>query len=205
MKTKILITLSFIATVALFSFKPFNANGLKPGDKVSDFSLKNVDGKNISLANYPTAKGFIVVFTCNTCPFSKLYEDRIINLNTKYSGKGYPVIAINPNDPNASPEDSYDKMIERSKSKNYTFPYLYDENQVVARAFGAERTPHVYIIKKSGNELLVEFIGAIDDNAQDASGAKDKFVEKALDEILAGKSVSNKSVKAVGCSIKWKS
>lgn len=181
------------------------AQGYKLADKVADFSLKNaIDGKMVSLKNYPDSKGIVVVFTCNHCPFSKMYESRIIELNNKYAGKGFPVVAINSNDVKMVPEDSPENMAKLAKEKNYTFPYLYDESQEIAKKFGAQRTPHVFVLKKTGEEFTLEFIGAIDDNAQEASGVKEKFVEKAIEEILDGKPVTTKSVKAVGCGIKWK-
>ena len=174
------------------------------GDKAKDFKLKNVDGKMVSLADYKDAKGFIVVFTCNHCPFAKAYESRIIDLDKKYASKGYPVVAINPNDPAIESEDSYDNMVKRAKEKNYPFPYLFDETQENAMAYGATRTPHVYVLSRKGEEFIVEYIGAIDDNADDPSAVKTKYVENAVNELLAGKKVSTASTKAIGCTIKWK-
>ena len=204
MKTTCLTIIITIFVSVLMSFQNLQS-GYQPGDKAVDFSLKNVDGKMVSLKDYRDAKGYIIVFTCNHCPFAKLYEDRIIDLHKKYASKGLPVIAINPNDPVKQPEDSFENMAKRAKEKGYGFPYVFDETQAIAKAYGAERTPHVFVLRKEGSEYIVEFIGAIDDNAQDASGAKEKFVEKAADEILAGKQVTTKSAKAIGCTIKWKS
>jgi peroxiredoxin len=182
------------------------AQGYKPGDKAADFSLKNViDGKMVSLKDYPNTKGIVVVFTCNHCPFSKMYESRIIDIHTKYASKGFPVVAINSNDVKMVPEDSPENMAKLAMEKKYGFPYLYDESQQVAKMFGAQRTPHVFLLKKNENDFTVEFIGAIDDNAQEASAAKDKYLEMAIEELLANKPVTNKTVKAVGCGIKWKS
>src|ERR1700683_2264957 len=115
--------LAILAT-ALVALASFTGTGYKVGDKAADFKLKNVDGKMVSMADYKDAKGFIVVFTCNHCPFAKAYEDRVIALNAKYASKGYPVIAINPNDPSQVEEDSYANMQARAKAKNYAFPYL---------------------------------------------------------------------------------
>jgi peroxiredoxin len=183
----------------------FNFSGYNVGDKATDFKLKNVDGKMISLSDYKDAKGFIVVFTCNHCPFAKAYEDRIIALNKMYAVKGYPVIAINPNDPSQVDEDSYANMQQRAKAKSYTFPYLIDETQSVAHAFGAAHTPHVFVLQKSGSDYLVKYIGAIDDNSEDASAVKHKYVEDAVNNLLSGKPVDPSSTKAIGCGIKWKS
>ena len=188
----------FLATGTSLLF----SQGYKVGDQVKDFSLKNVDGKMVSMADYKDAKGFIVVFTCNHCPFAMAYEQRIMALDAKYRPLGYPVIAINPNDPAIVPDDSFDNMVSRSKEKGYTFPYVLDETQQVAKAFGATKTPHVYIVSKK--KMTVEYIGAIDNNTDDASKADKKYVELAVDALLAGKTFENKETKAVGCGIKWK-
>ena len=193
----------FIFTMLLASVTVL-AQGYKIGDKVADFKLKNVDGKMVSLADYKNAKGFVVIFSCNHCPYVKAYEDRMIELHKKYESKGFPVIAINSNDPAAVPEDSYDKMIERAKEKSFPFAYLFDEGQKVYPVFGAARTPHVFVLSKKGKDMVVEYIGAIDDNYKDAAAVKEKYVEKAIDALLDGKSPEVKETKAVGCSIKVK-
>lgn len=174
------------------------------GEKASDFNLKNIDGKMITLKDYEDAKGFILIFTCNHCPYSKLYEDRIIALDAKYDPQGYPVIAINSNDPERQPEDSYPLMQERARSKGFTFPYLFDETQEVAAAYGATRTPHVYILQKENKALTVKYIGAIDDNAKSDALADEKYVENAVDALLKGSDPEVDYTRAVGCTIKWK-
>lgn len=173
------------------------------GDTVSPFSLKNVDGKMVSLADYKSKKGVIVIFDCNTCPYSKSYNARIIALNEKYAGRDFPVITINPNDPAISRGDSFEAMVDQAKRKNYTFPYLVDESQEVARAFGATNTPHVFVLKNEGGVFKVAYIGAIDDNPRDAAGANQKYVEAAVEALLAGREVPSKKTKAIGCGIKW--
>lgn len=175
----------------------------KVGQKVSDFSLKNVDGKTVSLAEQKS-KGVVVIFTCNHCPFSQAYEDRIIALHNAYASKGYPVLAINPNDAVKSPDDSYEKMQERAKSKGFPFPYLYDESQEVAKAFGAARTPHVFIVQKEGKDWVLKYIGAIDNNTESAEKADKKYTEDAINDLLAGKNPAMAETKAIGCTIKWK-
>ncbi|HXC06238.1 MAG TPA: thioredoxin family protein, partial [Bacteroidia bacterium] len=156
-------------------------------------------------ADFKEAKGFIVVFTCNHCPFAKAYEERIIALNAKYAAQGYPLIAINPNDPAQVEEDSYTNMQTRAKTKSYHFPYLMDETQNIARAYGAAHTPQVYVLQKSGTDYILKYTGAIDDNSNDASAVKEKYVEDAVNALLAGKPVTNTTTKAIGCGIKWKS
>lgn len=182
---------------------PFEINGYEVGDAAADFSLKSVSGQMVSLADFPQAKGFIIVFTCNHCPFSKAYEERVIALNAKYSAMDYPVIAINPNDPAAYEEDSYENMQKRAAEKNYTFPYLED-NKMVGYAYGASRTPHVFVLKKEGGKNMVKYVGAIDDNAQDASAVSKRYVEDAVNNLLGNKPVIIQTTKAIGCAIKWR-
>jgi len=186
----------------LVSFKP--DGGYKVGDVATDFKLKNVTGSMIALGDNKVAQGFIVIFTCNHCPYSVKYEDRINDLNKKYAQKGYPVVAINSNDAVQYEEDNFDGMVKRAKEKDFSFPYLHDETQAIARSYGAARTPHVYIVQKQKDDLIVKYIGAIDDNADDASAVKEKYVEKAVDALLASKPVNPDFTKAIGCTIKWK-
>ena len=176
--------------------------GYKVGDMAADFSLKNVDGTMVSLSDFDNAKGFLVIFTCNTCPYAQAYEDRIIALDAKYKSKGVPVIAINPNNPSAKPGDSFAKMKERAAEKGFTFPYLLDEGQNVYPQYGATRTPHVFLLEKTVSGNRVKYIGAIDDNYQDASQVDETFVENAVDAMLAGNEINPKTTKAIGCGIK---
>jgi len=178
--------------------------GYQVGDLAEDFSLKNIDGNMVSLADYKDAKGFIVVFTCNHCPYAKLYEQRIMDLDAAYAKKGFPVIAINPNDPSLEPDDSFEEMVKRGKEKKYSFPYLFDEGQKVYPKFGATRTPHTFVLSKKGNEFRVEYIGAIDDNLKNAEKAEKKYVAEAVDALLLGKKPETTSTKAIGCTIKAK-
>jgi len=196
-KSTLLLAVLAITTLA-FTVK--TDKGYKVGDTIEDFSLKNVDGDKISLKDYDDAKGFIIIFTCNTCPYSVANEDRIIALQDKYEELGYPVIAINPNDPKAQPGDSFEKMKVRAEEKGFNFPYLFDEGQKVYPKFGASKTPHVYIVSKP--EMKVEYIGAIDDSSRDASAVKVKYVETVVDELLTGKTPSITETRAIGCSIK---
>lgn len=210
MKKNALLFLGVLAVAAIalvstgFHSEAPAGEGYEVGSVAKDFKLKNVDGKMVSLADYKDAKGFIVVFTCNTCPYAKMYEQRIDDLNKKYASKGYPVVAINPNDVTQKPDDSYDAMVTRAKEKSYSFAYLYDESQAVATMYGATRTPHIYILNKESNNLKVAYIGAIDNNAKDASAADTKYVEDAINNLLDGKAVETTSTKAIGCTIKWK-
>ena len=188
-----------LLTVILMSFT--NPTGYQPGDKATDFKLKSVDGKMYSMSDYKDAKGFIVVFTCNHCPFAVKYEDRVIELAKKYKSKGYVLLAINPNDPAAQPDDSFDKMKVRAKEKGFTFPYLFDEGQKIYPQYGATKTPHVFLLDKN---LIVKYIGAIDDNVEDASAVKEKFLENAITSLEKGQEPEVPLTKAIGCSIKVK-
>ena len=153
------------------------------------------------MSDYKKAKGFIVVFTCNHCPYAIKYEDRIIKLAKKYTKKGYILLAINPNDPAAQPLDSFELMQERAKEKKFNFPYLFDEGQKIYPQYGATKTPHVFLLDK---ERVVKYIGAIDDNVEDASAVKVKYLENAIAALEAGKTIENPVTKAIGCSIKVK-
>lgn len=193
---------TFLAAILVVTATIVSAQGYKPGDIVKDFSLKNVDGNMVSMADFPEAKGFIISFTCNHCPYAVAYEDRIIALDRKYKPLGYPVIAINPNDPAAEPRDSFDKMIERSKEKGFTFPYLLDEGQKVYPVWGATHTPHMYVVKRDGGNLRVMYVGTIDNNWRDASAATVNYINNAITSILEGKEIEQPTTRAIGCTIK---
>ncbi len=181
------------------------AQGYKVGDKVADFRLLNVDGKYVSMADYPDAKGFVVIFSCNHCPFVVAYEDRMIELHNKFALKGFPVIAINPNDPEVEPRDSYELMKVRAKEKSFPFAYLFDDGQKVYPVFGATHTPHVFLVERVGAELKVAYIGGIDDSPRDASQVKEKYLANAIHALLAGKRPEPSVTRAIGCTIKTKS
>mgnify|MGYP003577517937 CR=1 FL=1 len=195
--------LFFICFMLLSGFAMAQPEGYKVGDVVKDFALKNVDNKTVSLADYKDAKGYIVVFTCNTCPVAKGYQERVAALHASYAGKGYPVVAINPNDAGAAPDESFEKMQAMAKDKNFSFPYLLDPNQVVTKQFGAARTPHVFVLNKSNNGNVVEYIGAIDNDPEGGNSDKVNYVQNAIDALSSGKKPPVTATKAVGCTIKW--
>ena len=200
----ILATFLSICLLGAFTSLSYAQDGYMVGSEARDFNLKNVDGKMVSLADYKSAKGFIVVFTCNHCPYSKLYEERIKTLNEMYYKKGFPVIAINPNDAIQQPEDSFEEMQKRASEKNFGFPYLSDPSQEIAKTYGASRTPHVFVISKQGGKNKIAYIGAIDNNHKSAKEASTKYVEDAVNALLEGKQVKETFTKAIGCTIKWK-
>jgi peroxiredoxin len=204
----LLTVISFSTIFSVFAFTGIDTGiskiilSYQIGDVAEDFKLKNVDGKMVSLTDFEEAKGFIVIFTCNTCPVSVANEDRIMALNEKYQDLGYPVIAINPNNPEISSGDSYELMKARAKEKGFEFPYLFDDGQKVYPKYGASKTPHVYVLNKENNELLVKYIGSIDDSARNSGAVKTKYVENAVDALIKGSPIEVASTKAIGCSIK---
>ncbi|MDC8106078.1 thioredoxin family protein [Chryseobacterium sp. B21-037] len=214
---KIIIT-SFIIGFGLLSFTAKNnentvkekysfitsEKGYEIGDEATDFKLKNIDGKMVSLSDYKSAKGFIIIFTCNHCPYAKKYEDRIIALDKKYKEQGYPVIAINPNDPNVQPEDGYQQMIERAKQKGFTFPYLVDEGQKIYPQYGATKTPHVFILQKENGKNIVKYIGAIDNNYDNPNDVSEYYAQDAVNALLKGEPVKMTKTVAIGCTVKVK-
>ena len=196
MKKYIVILLVFIGF-----FAKAQINTLTPGTLAPDFKLKNVDNKEVSFNSFPAAKGFIVVFTCNTCPVAKSYEGRIMDLNKKFAPLGYPVIAINPNDPEVSKGDNFGAMKELAKAKNYAFPYLYDEGQVTANQYGAKNTPHVFVVSKKPAGNMIEYAGSIDNDPQKNNPEKIAYVESAITALRSNMKPAITSTKAIGCTV----
>lgn len=187
-----------------YSISVLDDQGIKIGEKASDFLLKNVDGEKYSLDNIMDAnghkpKGYIIVFTCNTCPFAKANEQRLIDLHNTYASQGYPVVAIQPNNPEFKPGDSFEAMKKNAQDNDFPFLYLFDENQEVYPAYGATKTPEVFLLDA---HLVLRYHGAIDDSPRSKEGVTDKFVEKAIAAMEAGKEPDVASTKAVGCGIK---
>jgi len=181
---------------------PVKSSGYDIGDIATDFRLKNIDDTMMSLTDFPDADGYIVIFTCNHCPYSVAYEDRIIALDKEFKTQGYPVIAINPNNPKAYPEDSFENMKKRAAAKGFTFPYLFDDGQKIYPQYGATKTPHVFLLKKEDGENIVKYIGAIDDNHKDATAIKNDYLRDAVNALIANKPIEKTKTVAIGCSIK---
>lgn len=199
MKKYITIMLVFTAILSQAQSKT-----LKAGEAAPDFKLKNVDNKDISFESYPQAKGFIVVFTCNTCPYAKAYEQRIIDLDKKFKPEGYPVIAINPNDPEASKADTFDKMQDLAKEKKYAFPYLFDKGQLVTDQYGAKHTPHLFVVSKTAKGTVVEYTGAIDNDPEGTKSEKTKYVEEVIASLKNNQKPTVTETKEIGCTVKRK-
>ncbi len=190
--------------LGLLSFTKSYNPGYNVGDEATDFKLKNVDGKMVSLGDFKSAKGFILIFTCNHCPYAKKYEDRIIALDKMFKSKGYPVIAINPNDSSLQPQDGFAEMQTRAKEKGFTFPYLVDEGQKIYPVYGATKTPHVYILKKENGKNIVKYIGAIDNNYENPNDVSEYYVQDAVNQLLKNEPVKTERTVAIGCTIKVK-
>jgi peroxiredoxin len=195
------ITILFLFSVLIAQAQ---SKTLKAGEAAPDFKLKNVDNKEVSFANFPDAKGFIVVFTCNTCPYAIGYEKRIIELNEKFKPQGYPVIAINPNDPEASKADTFVKMQELAKAKKYAFPYLFDPGQVVTDQYGAKHTPHLFVVSKSKTGTMIEYTGAIDNDPEGLKADKTKYVEDVITALKNNQKPAITETKEIGCTVKRK-
>ena len=180
--------------LALFSFQHADP----PEKGIPDFTLLNVDGRMVSTADFPDAKGFAVVFTCNHCPFAKLYTQRFNDLHARYAPLGVPLLAINSMNSLIYEEESFELM--KSRAANFNFPYLQDAAQTVGKSFGAEHTPHAFVIWNENDRWVVKYSGAIDDNGEHPELAT-PFIANAISELLAGKPVSVPETESFGCRI----
>ena len=174
---------------------------LKIGEKAIQFNLPGVDGKQHSLGQYVGKNAVVVIFSCNHCPYVRAWEDRMVQIQNEYANRGVQLIAINSNDVAKYPDDSFARMKERAREKKFTFPYLYDETQQTAHAYGAERTPEVFVFDKKST---LRYHGTIDDNYDDPTAVKKRYLRDALDAVLAEKTISETETRPVGCTIKWK-
>jgi peroxiredoxin len=177
------------------------AAGKKKERVVDDFSLLNVDGLMISLADYPDARGFVVVFTCNHCPFAKLYPPRFNDFYSKYASQGVPLIAISSTDTVMYEEDTFSRMRAKAANEHFVFPYLWDANQTVAKNFNAQKTPHAFVIWKEKGRWVVKYNGAFDDNGANPEKVQESYVVNAVEALLAGKKVTVKETQSIGCQI----
>lgn len=200
MKMKKILFIS--AALLLILASPMQAQ-LKIGDKAPDFKLRNVDNSWVALKDYSDQKGVVVIFSCNHCPYVKLYEERYVALQEEFGPRKFPLVAINSNDSTIVAEDGFSYMVQNAVEKGFNFPYLLDDKQLF-KAYGATRTPHVYLLKNDGKHFTVAYIGAIDDNPQDASDVKDRYLAQAIEAVLKGEQPSPAETRAVGCTIKFK-
>ena len=176
-------------------------SNLKIGDQAIAFDLPGVDGKRHALADYAAKEVVVVVFTCNHCPYAQAWEGRLIQIQADYAAKGVQLIAINANDAVKYPADSFPKMQERAAAQGFNFPYLHDETQAIARAYGATRTPEVFVFDR---ERKLRYQGTVDDNYEEPTAVKQPYLRRALDATLAGQAAPIAETAPVGCTIKWK-
>lgn len=174
---------------------------LQPGDRAIAFALPGVDGKAHALGDYADKNAVAVVFTCNHCPYARAWEDRFVQIQADYADKGVQIVAINANDAVKYPADSLDAMKQRASEKHFNFPYLQDESQEIARQYGAERTPEIFLFDKKG---VLQYHGAPDDNHEDPNAVQHPYLRAALDAVLAGNAPAITQTPPVGCTIKWK-
>lgn len=173
---------------------------LKIGLMAPDFNLPATDGKKYSLNTFADKKALVIVFSCNHCPYVQAYENRIIEIQKDYA-KDVQVVAISSNEDENYPEDSFENMKARALMKKFNFPYLHDETQNVAKAYGATHTPEIFLFDK---ERKLVFHGKIDDNWQEPNAVRSKYLRNAIDELLSGKQISVPETFTIGCTIKWR-
>ena len=183
------------------------ASSLSIGAPLPEFrDLPDVSGKRMSVSDFGTARVLVVVFSCNHCPYVQAYEDRMIAFQRGYGSKGVQLVAINSNETEHYPDDDFEQMQKRAREKAFSFPYLRDDDQVVAEAFGATHTPEFFVFASASSHARpsLRYHGKFDDNYQNPAGVKRRYVEEAVEAILAGKEVGEQETHSIGCTIKWK-
>jgi peroxiredoxin len=179
-----------------------NTDEMKLGSPAPSFAnLPATDGKKYSLATFADKRVLVIVFSCNHCPYVQAYEERMIALQRDYAAKGVQLVAINSNETEHYPDDDFDGMVKRAKQKGYNFPYLRDDDQSVATAYGATHTPEFFLFD---DKRKLRYRGKMDDNYQNASAVKSHYLRDAVAAILAGKDVKEPETYSIGCTIKWK-
>ena len=167
---------------------------------LADNELQEIDGNTITLNGSMGESGLLIIFSCNTCPWVKAWNDRYVSITKKYQPLGINVVALNSNEADRDGDESLSAMRKFAKKNDYNFSYAVDKNSELASAFGASRTPHIYLFNAQG---VLVYRGAIDDNARDVEAVKEPYLATAIDQLLAGEEISTTSTKALGCSIKF--
>jgi len=174
---------------------------LKIGDSAIPFTLPGVDGASHALHEFRGKRAVAVIFSCNHCPYVRAWEDRMVQIQADYAAKGVSLVAINANDAVKYPDDGFEQMKERARAKRFNFPYLRDEDQSVAKAYGAQRTPEVFLFD---GDFKLRYHGVIDDNYDNPGAVKCHYLRDALDAVLSGRGVAVAETAPIGCTIKWK-
>jgi peroxiredoxin len=188
-----------MVAAAAAAFVVFGADPQPPaqvGGKAPEFELFGVDYHYHSLAKYKGAKAVVLVFTCNHCPVAQAYEDKLIEIANEYQPQGIQFIAINPNAADMQPADGFPEMIQRAKEKEFPYPYVYDETQKTAVAYGAKVTPHIFVVAPDGT---IVYEGGVDNRQREPN-----YLEDALDAILAGEEIATPEAAYFGCSVKYR-
>ena len=164
-------------------------------------NLPGTDNTSYSSSDFRDKKFLVIVFSCNHCPYVQAYEDRIIAFQKEYAAKSVQLVAINSNDIKNYPDDSFEHMVKRAKTKGFNFPYLRDEQQTAAEAFGATHTPQFFVFD---DERKLRYSGKMDDNWKEPQSVKEEYLRNALNALLAGKEVQTPETFSIGCTIKWR-
>jgi peroxiredoxin len=194
--------LNSVFIALLVSVSAYAQSGYQLGQKVNDFTLKDSNGQEVSLSNFKNTKTVVVVFTNNLCPYSKLYENRLVNLNNSYQNRGVKFIFVNPAIGVEDGEETVAEMAKKVSESKFNFPYLADEGQKVSQAFGATKTPEVFVLHGNGKEFMLKYKGAIDDNPQLETGVKESYLRNAIEAVLADRNIQAFDKRATGCLIK---
>ena len=174
---------------------------LSLGDKAPYFSLRGTDNRIHDLYEFVDAPVFVVIFTCNHCPYAQAYEKRLVALAKEFGPKGVKFVAICSNDPRGYPEDTFEHMVEKSAALGFPFPYLQDETQITAQAYDAQCTPECYVFD---SKQALRYHGAVDDHHQDERRVKHHYLRDAIDAALLGQNPASPLTPVIGCSIKWR-
>ena len=191
------ISLILIGCLTILSAKELDLGSILP---LGDIKMADISGKDISLNDAKGENGLLVIFSCNTCPWGIAWEDRYVELADTYKDKGVGIVAINSNETKFENVDSMEEMQEHAQENGYNFYYTMDKKANLARAFGATRTPHIYLFDKK--DKLV-YRGAIDDNARKPDKVENTYLADAIDNMLAGSAIDPAATKALGCAIKF--
>ena len=191
------ISLILIGCLTILSAKELDLGSILP---LGDIKMADISGKDVSLNDAKGKNGLLVIFSCNTCPWVIAWEDRYVELAETYKDKGVGIVAINSNETKFENVDSMEEMQEHAQENGYNFYYTMDKKSNLARAFGATRTPHIYLFDKK--DKLV-YRGAIDDNARKPDKVENTYLADAIDNMLAGSAIDPAATKALGCAIKF--
>jgi len=182
--------------------KEMNEEQLHIGSSAPTFAaLQGVDDKNYSLGDFSSARVLVIAFTCNHCPYVQAYEGRMIDLQEQFGPEGLQLIAINSNDTKNYSDDDFVGMVRRARQKGFNFPYLRDENQAVAEEYGATHTPEFFVFDRNRK---LRYHGKMDDNYQNPDAVTRRYLQDAVEALLAGKEVAEPETHSIGCTIKWR-